>query len=641
MTAWLNELLRQPGAQALGWSLLHFLWQGMLIAVAVRAVLGTLPRASVRARYAVACLGLLTMAAAPVATAARLYGPAAEAAVRAEQAAAAPVTPELSGPVGSLDAVDAPSTGSVSAPQAAPVATGLIGRIEAMLRPYVGWVVAFWVVGVLLLSLRLLGGWVQLQRLKTVGANAVSPEWEATLRRVAAAVGVSRPVRLLASVRVEVPSVIGALKPVVLLPVSVLSGLPPHDVELILAHELAHVRRHDYLVNLFQAVVETVLFYHPGVWWLSGVIREEREHCCDDVVVASTQQGRRYARVLLDAEELRWSTPPLGAPAASGGSLYRRARRLVAPGEGPGGHGPAGALTFLSLVFMAGAVALPKQADAVPHVPAAAESPAPSSTPASGLVLPAQGELAGRWRQANATARERGWRQWWVAYAVRPRAGAAVTATNGPADGEGATTRSAVDLAGDHGGNVLSLGGAPGPRDAVFYFRFTAGGEAPVEIKVRSASQAAELNGLPVAWLGVAADGESLALLDRLRASAPDAVRREIGPAASLHGDSRAAVAFIRALLADESSPEVRAEAAYWLHHQPTAESLALLEATARRDPAPKVREEAVTGIARMNTPASRAVLTRLANDPSDRAVRREAEDWLDRTGTPQVEVRP
>ena len=111
-------------------------------------------------------------------------------------------------------------------------------------------------------------------------------KWRQSLRRLCGQLRIRRPVRLLESALVDVPMVIGWLRPVILLPASALSGLTPQQLEAIIAHELAHIRRHDYLINLLQSLIETLLFYHPAVWWVSRQIRREREHCCDDLAVA-------------------------------------------------------------------------------------------------------------------------------------------------------------------------------------------------------------------------------------------------------------------------------------------------------------------------------------------------------------------
>ena len=144
--------------------------------------------------------------------------------------------------------------------------------------------------------------------------------------------GIRRAVALLESARVEVPMVVGWLRPAILVPVAALSGLTAPELEAILAHELAHIRRHDYLVNLLQCVVEILMFYHPATWWITRVIRREREHCCDDMAVAACRDRLTYARALAAMEGLRVPAFSL-SPAANGGNLLARVRRILKPQE--------------------------------------------------------------------------------------------------------------------------------------------------------------------------------------------------------------------------------------------------------------------------------------------------------------------
>ena len=167
---------------------------------------------------------------------------------------------------------------------------------------------------------------------------------------------IRRPVRLLESASVAVPTVIGWLRPVVLMPASALAGLSPEQVQAILAHELAHIRRHDYLVNLLQTLVETLLFYHPAVWWLSRRIRAEREHCCDDLAVSLCGDPYTYARALADLEGLRTPSVPL-ALAATGGSLLERVRRLVRPSHA--GRAPGWAAGIAAVLLITGVAPAP------------------------------------------------------------------------------------------------------------------------------------------------------------------------------------------------------------------------------------------------------------------------------------------
>src|SRR6185295_2411884 len=126
---------------------------------------------------------------------------------------------------------------------------------------------------------------------------------------------------------VQAPTVVGWLRPVVLVPVGALAGLPADQVEALLLHELAHIRRHDYLVNILQNVAESLLFYHPAVWWISGHIRAERELCCDDMAVFVCGDSLSYARALAQLESFR--PAQVSALAANGGSLADRIARLL------------------------------------------------------------------------------------------------------------------------------------------------------------------------------------------------------------------------------------------------------------------------------------------------------------------------
>jgi len=179
------------------------------------------------------------------------------------------------------------------------------------------------------LWVRLAGGWVVAARMRSMLVRRAPPEWQETLRQLGAQIGLSRPVRLLVSALVQVPTVVGWLRPVVLVPVGALGGLPAEHLEALLLHELAHIRRHDYLINILQNVAESLLFYHPAVWWVSGHIRAEREQCCDDVAVSISGDALTYARALTQLESCRPAhTGALAgmssAIAANGGSLANR-----------------------------------------------------------------------------------------------------------------------------------------------------------------------------------------------------------------------------------------------------------------------------------------------------------------------------
>jgi bla regulator protein blaR1 len=200
------------------------------------------------------------------------------------------------------------------------VSTGAIDRIVSVS-------VLAWMAGVVLLSIRLIVSYIGIEGLRRATLDVdktVLLRLEALARRL----GVTRTVRVFASDVVRVPAVVGTLRPVILLPVGVITGLPAAHLDAVLAHELAHVRRHDYLVNGLQAMVETLLFYHPAVWWCTRQIRIEREHCCDDLVVKACGDRVAYATALAQLEELRGLEPMLSLN-ATGGRLIDRIRRLL------------------------------------------------------------------------------------------------------------------------------------------------------------------------------------------------------------------------------------------------------------------------------------------------------------------------
>ena len=288
------------GIDAVGWTLLHFLWQGAAIGLAYR-VLQPLAR-SVTARYRLGMGFLIALFACPLLTLAYFWP---QHAARAAAAAMA------------LDPV------AVTASSASAVAGA---GFEALLP----WLVAAWFVGATLIAIRAFAHWRRLAWLVRHAAIPL-PDCAEVLAKLCRRFGVSQQVRLLGSMGIDTPMLVGWLRPVILLPISMLSGFTPQQVELIIAHELGHVRRWDYLANLLQVIIETVLFYHPVVHWISRDVRDARESCCDDLVLALAEGSPVvYANTLADLEQMRHDGA-LAAPAlaASGGVLLDRIRRIV------------------------------------------------------------------------------------------------------------------------------------------------------------------------------------------------------------------------------------------------------------------------------------------------------------------------
>src|SRR5882724_2008348 len=321
----IDLVFAKPVFQALGWALINFVWQGTVVAMILATANIFLQRRSANARYVAACIALAFMLALPIGTA--LFG-SPKSLTSSSVLSSDKGTSDYQKPstVSSTDLAPSPNTVIVAPTQ--PVAAPFIQTARERLIQFMPWFVALWSIGVMLLSLRFLGGVVVTRRLKNTQTIPVTAWLQNRVTEISAELRISKPVLILQSLLVEVPTVIGWLRPVILLPASALAGLTPQQLESLLVHELAHIRRHDYLVNLLQTTVETLLFYHPAVWWVSQQVREEREHCCDDLAVAVCGDVLTYARALAELEHLRSFSPQL-AVAANGGSLLRRIQRLV------------------------------------------------------------------------------------------------------------------------------------------------------------------------------------------------------------------------------------------------------------------------------------------------------------------------
>lgn len=275
---------------ALGWALLHFLWQGLLIGAAYGACRQLLRSKPPVWRYVAGLIALIMLVAAPAWTFIQLLG------------------------------IESVAPGAVSA-QATP-------EWQIWAARALPWIVILWVVGVCAVSARVIWGWLQLNRLRNEGTWHLPAGWEGRIARLQKAFGITRNVLVRVSDQVLVPTVMGWLQPIILIPASVVTGLSPQQLELIIAHELGHIRRLDYVVNLLQVMVETLLFYHPIVHWISRQVREDRELCCDDLVLATCGQPVDYAKALTNLETLRsgWLQPVLNA---TGGSLLQRVERIL------------------------------------------------------------------------------------------------------------------------------------------------------------------------------------------------------------------------------------------------------------------------------------------------------------------------
>ncbi|MGB6481923.1 MAG: M56 family metallopeptidase [Candidatus Acidiferrales bacterium] len=315
----------------LGWALLHFLWQGLALAAICSAWMALCRTAS--ARYVIAIATLLLMLVAPVVTFFVLQH-SAVATVNTAGSEAASTTVAANLPSLSAPALVSPAASNSPAPL----------RSDTLL-----WLVEAWFAGVFFFSLRTAGGLIFIERMRRNRARPVSALLLEKCLALQRRMGLARAIRYCECLCLEAPAVIGWLRPVVLLPVTALSGLSEDQLAAVISHELAHIRRFDCFVNLFQIAAETLLFYHPAVWWLNKRIRAERENCCDDAALAICGNAVEYARALTLMEE--WRQQPVMAMAANRSPLVARVARLLGIGSPRSGIRSAGiAASILCLV---------------------------------------------------------------------------------------------------------------------------------------------------------------------------------------------------------------------------------------------------------------------------------------------------
>ena len=295
-----------PITQAISGALIQFIWQGFFVSLAVAAAMFLLRKQSPQLRYVIGCAALLTLAALPLITAVALYDPYAT---------------NHPGPAAVTLTIRSVWNGSLS-----PTALS----VQRWLDRAQPWMLQGWILGVAFLSIRLAWLGARISQLRKSGgpANSLTIAMATALAR---RMGTRRKVRILVSAIPDGAAVVGWIRPVILLPAAILLNLTSDQLEAILAHEIAHLRRYDDVVNIAQSAIETLLFYHPAVWWISNRVRHERELCCDDLAVRASGNALCYARALTALEKLRVARPALSVAALGTVSspLEYRIRRIV------------------------------------------------------------------------------------------------------------------------------------------------------------------------------------------------------------------------------------------------------------------------------------------------------------------------
>lgn len=304
----ITELL-PSWTQALGWTLLNSLWQAITLLLLVVIALRITPSRLSQVRYIIACAGMALIVVLNATTFIYLFNQ----------------SPTQITAVSINDMI----AGSTSASAPVHVAENWITILTGIVASNMPVIILCWAAGALFFALRMVSAWWYVSRLRTE-SFVIHDAWNDRLQKLARQLNINRAITLAQSARIHSPMVIGCLKPIVLVPMGMLAGLPAEQIETIFIHELAHIRRHDYIINLVQSFVETIFFFNPFVWIISSIIRREREYCCDDTVIAKHGSALIYARALAQLEEARLTNAAFALSLAkSKNQLLNRIKRIM------------------------------------------------------------------------------------------------------------------------------------------------------------------------------------------------------------------------------------------------------------------------------------------------------------------------
>jgi beta-lactamase regulating signal transducer with metallopeptidase domain len=298
-------------SEMIGLTILHSLWQITMLWVVLIALLSLWPKASSAVRYTLAISTLVLSVLTTAATA--IYEWQSHATIEAISVLPNGTTQTLA-----IEYSTATQT--------------LLSRITDAVNTSVPVFAWLWCAGLVVMSARFGGSFFYLGTLRAQeNIEAISPVWKQELKRLSGVVGLRCEVAIATSARVSSPLTLGSISPIILLPAGLLSGLSTAQIEAILVHELYHIKRRDYLINICQALVEVILFYHPAIWHINNIIREERENCCDDQTLAFCGDAITYARALTQIQEINTLTKPTLTMSATGpnaGNFSNRIKRL-------------------------------------------------------------------------------------------------------------------------------------------------------------------------------------------------------------------------------------------------------------------------------------------------------------------------
>ncbi|MEZ4851772.1 MAG: M56 family metallopeptidase [Bacteroidia bacterium] len=312
-------LINDPFIQTIGWTLVHSIWQGALIAVLLSFVLGLLWKESANSRY-ISSIGAM-MALLICLGGTFIWQYQKHHSIQPNHENESGISNYMYGEEDLAETSD----GAIYLWE-----TLWKEQVEPFLQANMPLLVFCWLFGAVILTIKFIGGYFYLYRLSHFQLKPLPQSWNKKIKRLSDQTGLRRAVRVFESALVDEPLTLRHLKPIILLPVGLISGLSADQVEAIILHEMAHIRRADYLINLIQSIIEIVLFYHPAVWWISGRIRQTREESCDDLVMQTGRDVMTYAEALTTIQSFYRSPKPMLTMTAIGkkGHFTARIQRL-------------------------------------------------------------------------------------------------------------------------------------------------------------------------------------------------------------------------------------------------------------------------------------------------------------------------
>ncbi len=307
------QYLSESIIEALGWTVLHSIWQGSLIGLLLAFFLSYFQKSNAQLRYWYAYIALCLVFITSLSTFFFYF----------------------ESPIGQL-LVEQPSMIETSTmhPLNVDIQKPLIEQLQIQLTTYftkhLPLIVFVWLLGALLFMLRLIGSYIYVQKVKHRYLFPVAQKWQCKLQKLSTHIGLKQKVDFFESSLISTPMVIGFFKPILLFPVGAINQLHIEEVEAIIVHELAHIQRNDYVLNLIQSVIEVLFYYHPVIWWISNHIRIERENCCDDKVLEICNNPLDYAKALVSLQTMQNQIPILAMPLSNHKShLLNRVKRIL------------------------------------------------------------------------------------------------------------------------------------------------------------------------------------------------------------------------------------------------------------------------------------------------------------------------